>query len=98
MANQLDLNEAEMAEYEEVVNELAQQLEDMTNERDVLVIHTANLVNERNEKDNIMKLANKQWEEEKIEITSRLQELEIIAAITNKVLPIYYFIFNILKC
>ena len=73
MANQLELNEAEMAEYEEVVNELAQQLEDMTVERDELVSYTHQLSSERDEQ---LRVNAQQYAEEKKDLLGKIQGLE----------------------
>ena len=73
MANQLELNEAEMAEYEEVVNELAQQLEDMTVERDELVSYTHQLTNEKEEQ---LRLSAQQYAEEKSNLLGKIHGLE----------------------
>ena len=82
MANQLELNEAEMEEYEEVVNELAQQLEEVTKIKDEL---TNNIIQLHNEKDDFIKIKTHQWEEEKSEYLTKIQGLEFTVAETNTV-------------
>jgi negative regulator of sigma E activity len=85
MANQLELNEAEMEEYEAVVNELAQQLEDMTMERDELAAQAAKLTATVDEKDDAFRVATENWAEEKTNLFMRIQSLEDEASETDQV-------------
>jgi uncharacterized protein YoxC len=85
MANQLELNEAEMEEYEAVVNELAQQLEDMTIERDELAAQAAKLTSDVEEKEEALRLSTESWAEEKTNMYMRIQSLEEAASENDQV-------------
>jgi acyl transferase domain-containing protein len=76
----LDLNEAEMEEYEEVVNELAQQLEEMTRIKDELSNHIIML---HNEKDEFIRVQTEHWLEEKTDLVRNIQGLQEAVAESN---------------
>jgi cell division septum initiation protein DivIVA len=76
----LDLNEAEMEEYEEVVNELAQQLEEMTRIKDELSNHIIML---HNEKDEFIRVQTEHWSEEKTDLMRNIQGLQEAVAESN---------------
>ena len=85
MANQLELNEAEMEEYEEVVNELAQQLEEVTKLKDEL---TVNIIHLHNEKADFIREKTEEWADEKNVLLSQIQLLEISEKETNSVISV----------
>lgn len=82
MSNQLELNEAEMEEYEEVVNELAQQLDEVTRIKDEL---SANIILLHSEKDEFIRIKSHEWEEEKMEFQTQIQGLQATITETNTV-------------
>ena len=82
MANQLDLNEAEMEEYEEVVNELARQLDEVSKINDDL---TANISLLHDEKDEFIKMKSNELEEQKLDFQTQIQGLQATITETNTV-------------
>jgi predicted DNA binding CopG/RHH family protein len=86
MENQLDLNESEMEYYEGVVNDLAEKLERMQEEKDDLQ-SISNALGERlqrlsQQKEDALVQASKEFEAKKAELELRLAQLE--AALSNK--------------
>ena len=82
MANQLDLNEAEMEEYEEVVNELARQLDEVSKINDDL---TANISLLHDEKDEFIRMKSIELEEQKLDFQTQIQGLQATITETNTV-------------
>ena len=82
MANQLDLDEAQMEEYEDVVNELARQLDEATKTRDEL---TENISLLHNEKDEYIRIKSNELEEQETEFQTQIQGLQAIITETNTV-------------
>lgn len=82
----LDLNEAEMEEYEEVVNDLAQQLEEMTRIKDELSNHIIALHNEKNE---YVREHTEHWAEEKTDLIRNIQSLQEAVAETDSMFAEY---------
>jgi cell division septum initiation protein DivIVA len=87
----LDLNEAEMEEYEEVVNELAQQLEEMTRIKDELSNHIIML---HNEKDEFIRVQTEHWSEEKTDLVRNIQGLQEAVAESNNLFAECFFNLN----
>ena len=73
MANQLELNEADMESYEAVVNELAEQLTEVTKIKDELAISISHL---HHEKDQAIRERTEQWAEQKAELVSQIEHLQ----------------------
>ena len=80
MANQLDLNEEEMQQYEDMINDLAEKLERAEEERDEQVAtNTAlgeRLLRVSEEKDAAFAAASAAWEQEKEALLESLADLE----------------------
>lgn len=73
MANQLELNEADMESYEAVVNELAEQLTEVTKIKDELAVSISHL---HHEKDQAIRERTEQWAEQKAELVSQIEHLQ----------------------
>ena len=73
MANQLELNEADMESYEAVVNELAEQLTEVTRIKNEL---TMNIIQLHNEKDEMIREKTEEWSEQKSELVMQINELQ----------------------
>lgn len=80
MENQLDLNESEMAYYEEVVNDLAEKLERMQEEKDDLQ-SISNALGDRlqrlsQQKEEALVQASKEFEARRLLLEGKIAELE----------------------
>lgn len=80
MENQLDLNESEMEYYEEVVNDLAEKLERMQEEKDDLQ-SISNALGDRlqrlsQQKEEALRIASAEFDGKRLELESRIEELQ----------------------
>ena len=81
MENQLDLNESEMEYYEEVVNDLAEKLERMQEEKDDLQ-SISNALGDRlqrlsQQKEEALRIASAEFDGKRLELENRIQELQL---------------------
>ena len=82
MANQLELNEADMESYEAVVNELAEQLTEVTKIKDELAV---SIIHMHHEKDQAIRDKTEQWAQQKAELVSQITRLQESISETDKV-------------
>lgn len=82
MANQLELNEADMESYEAVVNELAEQLTEVSKIKDEL---TVNIIQLHHEKDEMIKEITEEWAEQKSQLLTQISTLQESISETNLV-------------
>ena len=82
MANQLELNEADMESYEAVVNELAEQLTEVTKVKDELAV---SIIQMHHEKDQAIRDKTEQWAEQKAELVSQISRLQESISETDRV-------------
>jgi vacuolar-type H+-ATPase subunit F/Vma7 len=87
MANQLELNEADMESYEAVVNELAEQLTEVSKIKDEL---TVNIIQLHHEKDEMIREKTEEWAEQKSQLVAQISMLQESISETNLV-KIDYF-------
>lgn len=82
MANQLELNEADMESYEAVVNELAEQLTEVTKMKDELAV---SIIHMHHEKDQAIRDKTEEWAQQKAELVSQITRLQESISETDKV-------------
>jgi chemotaxis protein histidine kinase CheA len=82
MANQLELNEADMESYEAVVNELAEQLTEVSKIKDEL---TVNIIQLHHEKDEMIREKTEEWAEQKSQLMKQIGTLQESISETNMV-------------
>lgn len=86
MANQLELNEADMESYEAVVNELAEQLTEVSKIKDEL---TVNIIQLHHEKDEMIREKTEEWAEQKSQLMAQISTLQESISETNLVKIVY---------
>jgi hypothetical protein len=91
MANQLELNEADMESYEAVVNELAEQLTEVTKIKDELAV---SIIQMHHEKDQAIRDKTEQWAEQKAELVSQITRLQESISETDMVTRNHCFNFS----
>ena len=92
MANQLELNEADMESYEAVVNELAEQLTEVTKIKDDLAVSIIQL---HHQNDQAIRNKTEQWAEQKAELVSQIEYLQGALSETDMVTRIPRILFRL---
>lgn len=95
MANQLELNEADMESYEAVVNELAEQLTEVSKIKDEL---TVNIIQLHHEKDEMIREKTEEWAEQKSQLVAQISTLQESISETNLVKIDYFELLHKIYC